>query len=95
MGPDVKLVWYSLSEGDVAAIDQRREETRQVGIGGYQGNPIAQRDVYPAVVVKDFGAGLYNLVVFLDGHDTYWATSRYRGDEPGKWWPTYYTSESG
>jgi hypothetical protein len=43
---------------------------------------------YPAVVVSTFGGEAVNLQVLLDGPDSFWATSRHEGDEPGTWaWP--------
>lgn len=55
------------------------------------GNHAAEGDVCPAMVVRLFehaAPGCANLQVHLDGTDTYWATSRYEGDQPGHWaWP--------
>jgi hypothetical protein len=43
---------------------------------------------YPAMVVRVFGGPNVNLQVWLDGNDTYWATSRGEGDGDGCWsWP--------
>lgn len=55
----------------------------------HTGNEASEGQVFPAFVVADFGSGAYlNLHVLLDGNDTYWATSRQHGDEPGQWsWP--------
>lgn len=56
----------------------------------HSGNGASAGDVYPAMVVRDWDepAGTVNLQVFLDGNDTYWATSRVPGDGPGTWrWP--------
>jgi hypothetical protein len=51
---------------------------------GHVGNVVQAGDVYPAVVVRIFHPSMttINLQVFLDGNDTYWATSRTEGDEP-------------
>ncbi|MGH7877027.1 MAG: hypothetical protein ACRENM_05070 [Candidatus Dormibacteraceae bacterium] len=81
----------------------RRRVTRHMGGGetdpGYEGrtghvehtgNAVSEGDVYPAVIVRTFGSdlGTSNLHVLLDGNDSYWATSRTEGDEPGNWhWP--------
>jgi hypothetical protein len=57
---------------------------------GSVGNRPNQGDAYPAVVVRlnHAESGSVNLQVFLDGSDSYWATSRTEGDEPGHWfWP--------
>jgi hypothetical protein len=56
----------------------------------HRGNAAEQGQVFPALVVRDWDepAGTVNLQVFLDGNDTYWATSRTPGDGPGTWrWP--------
>ncbi|OLE22369.1 MAG: hypothetical protein AUG49_19325 [Catenulispora sp. 13_1_20CM_3_70_7] len=68
-------------------------ESGQPGASGHQehvGNHAQVGDVYPAVVVRVFDPSVTtaNLQVQLDGNDTYWATSRMEGDEPGFWsWP--------
>lgn len=55
---------------------------------GHFGNQVSEGDEYPAVVVRAFGGSTVNLHVLLDGNDTYWATSRQEGGEPGEWsWP--------
>lgn len=54
------------------------------------GNHAEAGQVYPATVVRvfDSSTSTANLQVTLDGNDTYWATSRAEGDEPGHWaWP--------
>lgn len=77
-----RFVHYALSDQDAEAILLRRGGT---GLGG---NAAVAGDVYPAVVVRTFGGGAVNLKVLLDGEDSYWATSRVEGDEPGQWvWP--------
>jgi hypothetical protein len=62
----------------------------QSGHVGHTGNTASEGDVFPADVVRIFDrkrAGCVNLQVHLDGNDTLWATSRYRGDGPGEWLP--------
>jgi hypothetical protein len=52
------------------------------------GNHATAGDYLPAMVVATFGGDAANLQVFLDGNDTYWATSRPNGDGNGTWtWP--------
>ncbi|MFG2780835.1 hypothetical protein ACGFY7_23645 [Streptomyces prunicolor] len=54
------------------------------------GNHAAEGDVCPAMVVRVFHpeTTTANLQVFLDGSDTYWATSRTEGEGPSHWaWP--------
>ena len=55
----------------------------------HTGNPVREGDTFPAHVVAVWGDGsVVNLQVVLDGNDTYWATSRAEGDQPGFWsWP--------
>jgi hypothetical protein len=52
----------------------------------HTGSHVSEGDQYPAVVVRTFEEGArLNLHVLLDGTDTYWATTRTEGDEPGQW----------
>ncbi|MEV4320978.1 hypothetical protein AB0J37_01965 [Microbispora rosea] len=104
-----RIVHYTLSEGDAAAINTRRTdfaafqrlhrgdaypaEPGQPGATGHQahvGNHAEAGQVYPAIVVRVWESSFNsaNLQVLLDGNDTYWATSKAEGDEPGTWaWP--------
>lgn len=93
-----RFVHYKLSSTDAQMINQRRadfgtnEQKAQVERPGWQahvGNKAYAGQTYPALVVAIFGNGEHvNLQVFLDGNDTYWATSRAEGDQPGFWaWP--------
>jgi hypothetical protein len=74
-------VVYVLSEYDAADIKAKRAEA---GIGG---NSPGAGDRCPAVIVKLWGPTYANLAVTLDGHDTFWATSRNldASGEPGTW----------
>ncbi|MEU8279799.1 hypothetical protein ACFYOK_04625 [Microbispora bryophytorum] len=69
-------------------------EPGQPGATGHQahvGNFAEAGQVYPAIVVRVWESSFNsaNLQVLLDGNDTYWATSRSEGDQPGRWaWPT-------
>lgn len=76
------VVGYILTNGDAARINNQREES----MAGY--NLARTGDHYPAVIVRTFEAspGACNLKVFLDGEDSYWATSRCLGDSPGNWY---------
>ena len=94
-----RIVHYTLAETDVDAINRRRADFRQrpggPGNEGFQahvGNHVQAGDVYPAMVVRVFDPSVttVNLQVFLDGNDTFWATSRVEGElgEQCKWcWP--------
>lgn len=47
---------------------------------GFGGNAVSEGDIYPALIVRTWGSfaleAAVQLQVFLDGGDTYWATSR-------------------
>jgi hypothetical protein len=79
-----RIVHYTLSESDVATIKESRK-------GRYCGNDVEVGQVYPAVIVRVWGdqpTSACNLTVLLDGHDTYWATSRSAGPGPMHFtWP--------
>lgn len=91
-----RIVLYTLNDGDADAINRRRKDftARPDGPGnegfqGHVGNHVQAGETYPAMIVRTFGPSV-NLQVFLDGNDTYWATSRAEGEpgEPCKWiWP--------
>jgi hypothetical protein len=85
-----RIVHYTLTEADAAAINKRREDAKATGAVTqfHVGNHAAPGDVCPAMIVATFGGPAANLQVVLDGTDTYWATSRTEGDGPGYWtWP--------
>lgn len=68
-----RIVMYKLSEHDVDEIYKRRVSK------GFQGNTVATGGVHPAMVVNTWGTNpdsAVNLQVFLDGDDSYWASSR-------------------
>ena len=77
-----QIVHYRLAEYDVASIQALPTAHR---------NPAAVGDVCAAVIVRVWttpGPGMVNLQVLIDGQATYWAPSRYEGDEDGTWsWP--------
>ncbi len=80
-----RTVLYRLSDEDARHITQSRAHN------GINGNFVDGGQVYPAVVVRIFPGnphGVANLQVLLDGPDSYWATSRHEGTEPGTYsWP--------
>jgi hypothetical protein len=61
------------------------------GAQAHIGNAVEAGHVFPMVIVKTWGStedSAVNGQVFLDGNDTFWATSRMRGDQDGHWqWP--------
>ena len=79
-----RIVHYKLSHEDVNSIRYRRESGLQL-----PGNHVHEGDVFPAVIVNVWSDDSVNLQVFLDGPDTFWATSRKEADDkPGYWiWP--------
>ncbi|MGP3914314.1 hypothetical protein [Nonomuraea sp. 10N515B] len=82
-----RIVHYTLSEGDVALIDQNLPAYAGQGV---QRNSVKAGDVYPAVVVRVFDPSTTtaNLQVLLDGNCSYWATSRTEGEGESHWsWP--------
>ncbi|MGI5290898.1 hypothetical protein ACQEVF_47350 [Nonomuraea polychroma] len=98
-----RIVHYQLSDADADAINRRRDDYEafqrgrnpalpgQLGASGHIahiGNRVMTGDTFPAMIVRTFGSSYANLQVQLDGNDTYWATSRAEGDQPGTWtWP--------
>lgn len=93
-----RFVHYTLNAADAEAINRRRTDfaARPDGPGnegfqGHVGNSARAGQAYAALVVCVFeGAEVANLQVYLDGNDSYWATSRREGEpgEHGTWiWP--------
>lgn len=87
------FVRYTLTEEDALQINHRRidwprEEPPEgwpAGAQAHFGNQARAGETYPAVVVLDIDKDFKNLQVFLDGNDSFWATSRSHGTEPGEW----------
>ncbi len=75
-----KPVLYTLSESDVIAIKADRDRT------GARGNTPGVGDVCGAFIAKLWNPTYANLTVFLDGQDTYWATSKQLGTSAGCWY---------
>lgn len=76
-----RIVHYQLSETDVAIIRDRRIASKTVA------NSVWAGDIFPAIVVRTWDTSV-QLQVFLDGNDTYWATSVSEGDGERQWsWP--------
>lgn len=82
-----RIVHYRLNETDANRINARRDEDPTTG------NRVEAGQDYPAIVVRTWSTSV-NLKVFLDGKDTYWATSKQwataqqDGDGQGCWhWP--------
>lgn len=78
-----RIVHYRLGDYDADQINAKRNANRSPG------NEVAAGQSFPAMVVRAWQGKLVNLQVFLDGEDTYWATSRKHGHGDGEWcWPT-------
>lgn len=99
-----RIVLYKLNEHDAAAINKRRADFQKAlrpggsvdfladpGFQGHIGNSVKAGETYPALVVRRWGdtpESCVQLQVFLDGNDTYWATSVNQGDGERQWsWP--------
>jgi hypothetical protein len=95
-----RIVHYKLNDADAEAINRRRADWSDsvkangrppaTGHQAHVGNHAEAGQVFPAQIVRVFDpeSGCANLQVVLDGNDTYWATSRSKGDQPGYWtWP--------
>lgn len=98
-----RIVHYTLGEQDAAQINKRRSDARNLNAAGvtlagqglgpqiHIGNPVEAGDVYPAMIVRTWGPTVdysQQLQVFLDGNDTFWATSASEGDGERHWsWP--------
>lgn len=102
MKPTVgRILHYRLSEQDAEAINRRRTtgaaiaeriqaEKWPLGAQAHIGNGANAGDVVPLIVVTvhDEPQLSVNGQAMLDGNDTFWATSRHEGTEPGTWsWP--------
>lgn len=89
MQPSIgRIVHYKLGAGDVNAIANQRAAAGRKDHAHH--NVVREGDVYPAMVVRVFDPSVTtaNLQVFLDGGDSYWATSRTESPDTGHWmWP--------
>lgn len=93
------IVHYTLTESNAADINRRRADgalnlqahrMRRDGSMVHVGNEVKAGMVFPAIVVQPWGGtplSAANLQVFLDGSDTFWATSVSAGEGPGHWVP--------
>lgn len=97
-----RIVHYVLSKEDAAQINRRRTDGASIaerltrarwheGAQAHIGNSAFVGMILPAIVVSSFGDSEdlpINLQVFLDGNDTFWATSRHLriGEQNGGYW---------
>ena len=90
-----RVVLYHISHSDADEINRHRNSNTAhtdmwpSGAQAHVGNTVYNGDTFPMIVCRVWGdSGLINGQVFLDGNDTYWATSRHEGTNPGDWeWP--------
>lgn len=74
-----QIVLYKLSQMDADLIGARRATA-------FYGNDVFAGEVFPAIIVRHWDeSDTAQLQVFLDGNDTYWATSRRQGEEESQW----------
>lgn len=92
-----RIVHYQLSEQDVEAITQCRDDARThpPEHGGNQmhvGNYVRPGDTYPMIITRVWGDSpdaAVNGQVALDGNDVLWVTSVQVGEGPRHFkWPT-------
>ena len=90
-----RIVLYRISDdarARVAALDQgRQEQARQLAVGEINaptaqpiGNPVRRGDMFPMLITKDWGNGLVNGTLFLDGECTLCMTSVKEGYGDGE-----------
>lgn len=72
-----RIVLYCLSITDVRQIMAYRHANSD-----FSSPSVAEGDVFPAMVTKVHGPDMINVKVMLDGHDTFWATSRSVSEDP-------------
>lgn len=94
-----RIVYYKLSETDAYQINKRRDdyglkpELEWVpGSQRHVGNRVSAGDVFPMIVVRVWNEEKVSVngQVFLDGNDTFWATSVHQGEGGHEWdWMPY------
>lgn len=94
-----RIVYFVFNAASAAEVNRRRTNTVSIlerikvlawpiGAQAHVGNDVKEGDIYPAMVIKVWGtSGCSNLKVFLDGSDSFWATSiSYQEDKaPFSW----------
>jgi len=96
-----RIVWYKMTNWEAEQINERRKHATSFmdwhralksGAQVHVGNKVNAGQLYPAMVVVCWGdtpTSAVNLQVFLDGNDTFWATSKSVGEKDGyyQWMP--------
>jgi hypothetical protein len=86
-----RIVHIRLSAECARSINERRHDAYHSGIvSTSQGNDARENDIYPLLITKIWSgepkeSTAVNGQIFLDGNDSFWATSVQQGDGPGKW----------
>lgn len=80
-----RIVHITLSNACAENITRRRANNSDI-----TGNPIAAGQIYPMIITRVWADNPTETTavqgqIFLDGSDTYWATSVAQGTEPGQW----------
>lgn len=100
-----RIVHYRLSADDADQINRRRTSGSEIakritaipqewplGAQAHIGNKAEEGQTFPAIIVRTWGETEHSAVqlqVFLDGNDTFWATSVIVGEGPRTYsWPT-------
>ncbi len=100
-----RIVLYTLTDRDADAINRRRTTGKAIadrmateppawpaGAQAHIGNTVSQGDTFPMIITRTWGSDEHSAVqgtVFLDGNDTFWATSRVVGEHAGMYrWPS-------
>lgn len=99
-----RIVHYTLTEQDAAAINKRRADARNLNAAGvtlasqdlgpqiHIGNQVSEGDVYPLIITRVWGPtpeSSVNGQVLLDGNDALWVSSVSLGEGPRHFaWPT-------
>ncbi len=96
-----RIVWYKMANYEAQQINKRRQDAQNkmdwhralsTGAQIHIGNEVKAGQLYPAMIIIPWGItpeSAVNLQVFLDGNDTYWATSKCVGEKEGdyQWMP--------
>jgi hypothetical protein len=77
------IVYYTLAQPDVDTIKALRSQRG----GSADWEPVAEEQIYPALVVAIAPNGALNLQVFLNGGDNYWKQFAIKATDPqiGMW----------
>jgi hypothetical protein len=77
-----RIVHITLSDNCAANIT--RERLNQTN--NDHGNPVAGGQIFPMIITKVWNDNMVQGQIFLDGNDTYWASSVEQGTGSGQWY---------